>query len=271
MCAFNLKLKNPSPVPVVCIGTVKNVIQGHIPKRLCNRPFNAEDYRCGFELATPLGVESLGETVIVNGHCYTRSTDKASPDYYQTISGRQFISSGLFLIPKNTSASYRLDETFSPAMTLSALHQELYKRIKRPYAFAAFIEFDALHCTAIAKAPIHEQNIFEHQSDYYSKAPQVFNNVSAYVVSAAADYHTKNNELTPLLKSMQAVLYKNPFEKQQGLTMHAHGVTLHHALNQESNITPDLVDNTWHIFTEKSQVKSVQGDVFIIGDMTRVE
>jgi len=87
------------------IGNVSDVIHANIPKEVTAKRYNAKDFKMAFEIATPKTVASLGDTVIVNGYCYTTSTDVTSLDYGRTISGHEFITGGVFLIPLNALPS----------------------------------------------------------------------------------------------------------------------------------------------------------------------
>ena len=247
------------------IGTVADVIAGHVPGSLVHQKFRAADFKYGFELASPEDLTSLGEAVLVNNTCYATSTDQQSTNYLKTISGASFVTSGIFLIPNEAKPTYLIKQTFEPSCLLNDFYDALFAHIKRPFAFAAIVEFETLHGTFVAKTPIHEENIFEHTASYYTCAPQTLSDVPTFLVGAVADYSDRKQ--ASLLEKLEVVLYRNPFDKQHSLTAHAHGITLKQGVKHVAEITPTLVDETLHVFADQSRIKSVHGEIFTIGAM----
>lgn len=248
------------------IGSVKDVIAGHVAPSLAKKYYQAADYQYGFELASPKGLNSLGEAVLVNGHCFTRSTDKHSKHYLQTISGPTFLTSGLFVIPKGGQETYHLYKVFAIPLSLAVLYDKLYAIIEQPFVMAGFVEFTQLHCTAIAKPPIYDEPIFNYRQQYYPHLPQILRHQPTFIVGAVADFvHSKEKFL---LQQMEVVLYHNPFETMQGLTTHTHGLTLKHRLEKTNEITPEQVKEVWHVLADTSLVSSVRAEIYVIGEVT---
>ena len=247
------------------IGTVADVIAGHVPEELAKRKFSAVDYKYGFELASPEGMSSLGEAVLVNNFCYSTSTDQLSTNYLKTISAQSFATSGIFLIPNDAKPTYLIKQTFESSCLLNDVYDALFAKIKQPFAFAAIIEFETLHGTFVAKAPIHDENIFEHKASYYPFAPQILVDVPAFLVGVVANYG--DSRLASLLKKLEVVLYRNPFDKEHSNAAHAHGITLKQHVIRSDAIMPEIVDKTLHILADQSRIKSLHGEIFTIGDL----
>lgn len=262
---LQLTFLHKNPVAAGHIGTVSDVIAGRIQEDLRHRRYKASDFQYGFELASPESISSIGEAVIANGYCYTNSTEQQSPQYYQTITGQDFVTSGVFLLPNNVRPNYVIEEDFSPPLKLNLFYGQLFKEIGQPFAFAGFFTFAELSMTAIAKPPITEENIFTNSKSYYPFASRLTQNEPAFLVGVVADYKNKNHE--KVLKSLEVVLYNNPYDKQDSLTAHAHGITLKQAINEVKDINPDVVDKTVHVFAERSTIQRIKAELFVIGSM----
>ncbi len=269
MISLDLKTIHPKPIKAGHIGTVSDVIAGVIPNAFIHQQFNASDFQFGFEMASPNGMLSLGESVLVNGYCYTCSTNINSPTYLQTIAGKKFTTSGIFLIPLKAKPNQTLNQIIQPSVMLTEIYDALYTAIQRPFAFAGFFDFAPLHATAIAKPPIHQQNIFKHSKTYYPNPEQHLPKASTFMVGAMADYTNHNNE--PLLKELEVVLYRNPFEQSHTITTHAHGMTLKKTITTPQDITPDVVDKTFHIFSNQSFVTHLNIAIFWIESMENMD
>jgi hypothetical protein len=264
---FKLTLTPTGAKPIIAahIGSVVDVIAGHVPNPLKEQRYSAHDYQYGFEIASPENFESLGEAILVNGYCFSRSTNSHASDFYKTLSGENFVTSGIFLIPLNAKPTYQVDVQFDKVCSLDKLYHELFAQIKQPFALTGFVNFTQLHIAAIAKPPIHDQNIFDHAAMYYPFPSELLTEGSAFIVGAVADYN--DPKLKSILNQLEVVLYRNPFDKQHALTTHAHGVTLNQDIKQVSDITPAVVDEVIHVFSDKSELTSFRGEIFVIDAM----
>lgn len=265
---INLQKRTGQAISAGYIGSVSNVIQGSVPAALTTKRFQADKCLYGFELASPQSIESMGEAVIVNGYCYTTSTDSNSSRYGQTIHGSSYYTSGLFFIPRGALPSYTCQKVFIPPMTLESLFNDIYAEVKHPFFISGLFEFKFLECTAIAKAPIVNENIFENQALYYPNAPLQLKTVQVFLTGAVADFNSNIGLEKKLLDSLNVVLYHNPFEKKKHtLTTHSHGVTLCQPVKSIQEISPERVGKTIHVFSTTSFLSSMQAEIYLVGSM----
>ena len=263
MLKLNLEATANAPVTIGHIGKIANVIEGHVPDALKKMPFyQAHDYQCGFALASPDGLDSLGEALLVNDYCFTTSTKKHAASYLNLIYGKEFITPAFMLSPKEAKPTYRIKERFVLPQSLNEVYLHLYEKIKRPFVIAGFIEFAQLKGTHIAKPPIYHENIFAHKSAYYPEASQTYQNAYAYVVGGVANFNTCDN--LKLNKDLSFILYQNPFDKQETITTHEHGLLLKKKITEVKNIKPDSIHKTVHIYSKDSLIKSIRGEIFVI-------
>jgi hypothetical protein len=244
------------------IGSVVDVIAGTIPNELANCQFKASNFKYGFELASPDDILSMGESVIVNNTCFATSTNPKSANYLQTISGNQFVSSGLFIIPNSAKPTHLINQNLNVPLSLYDYYHKLFQSIKQPFAFAGFFKFSQLQTTTIAISPISNKNIFENKELYFPHPPQTEKDTYTFLVGAVANYKDESN--STLLNQLEVVLYNNPFDKTQNLTTHAHGITLNKIITNICEITPDIVNKTSHIITEKSFLNAIDVEIFAI-------
>jgi len=66
-------------------GCVKDVIEGKIAKETKSRYIDARRYNIGFGCASPIDCRSLGDSLLVNDRCYTKSTQQDSELYQKII------------------------------------------------------------------------------------------------------------------------------------------------------------------------------------------
>jgi len=263
---MNIIPTHAKPITVGHVGSIEDVLAGHINPSLIKQRLSAADFQYGFELASPEDALSLGESLLVNNRCFTTSTNPQSVDYLQTITGDTFVTSGFFLIPKSEKPTFKIKETLTTPLTMSEYYNTVYHTVKQPFAFAGFFTLSQLHMTAIEKTPIYEEAIFEHTSAYFPHPPIIQSNVTVFLVGIVADYDdTKNNDL---LNKLQVVLYQNPFDKTQTLTAHAHAITLNKNIDKVESIHPDMVEKTVHVLSDQTELSALNVEIFTIDGMT---
>ncbi|MFZ2960905.1 MAG: hypothetical protein WA705_28840 [Candidatus Ozemobacteraceae bacterium] len=249
------------------IGSVVDVMAAKLPDSLSNRKFLAAEFSSGFELASPRDKYSLGEALIVNGLCYATSSDKSSPDYNHTISGREFVTGGMFVIPQGVEPSQKCSfKADGPPLSLMNFYSELYAAIRQPVIFVGIMECATFHGTAIGKPPINGEAIFDHKSEYFPN-PEVRNtNVNALVMGVLTNFD--DPELSEINKQLEVVLYKNPLDSDSTLSNHAHVLTLKQSVSKVEDIRPDLVERVLHLFADGTGIRSIQVDIYTIRDLT---
>jgi len=265
MEALKIKSTGAGPSRLAYIGSVVDVIKAHLPENLADKRFSAADFAAAFELGTPQNKHSLGECVVLNGQCYTTSTDKNSSDYYKMIHGDTFMTSGIFILPKNNKPTHQINQTFLKSCDILALYEQIYSTVKQAFAFVGTVTFENLHSTAICKAPIDGNNIFEHKAEYYAKPERREKNTKAFIMGVMTDFaQTEQSEVN---QELEVVLYRNPFDVSQALTHHAHILTLKSTAKKWQDITPKDADCSLHLFADGSSVKEINIDIFVISGL----
>lgn len=239
------------------IGTVQDVIEGAISKEQMSKKIKADAFAYGFELATPYEQSSLGESIIVNGQCYTTSTDEKSPAYGQVIHGQKFIPGGVFLIPHNTQPTHKALLS-NQTISCNEFYSKLYQQVKKPYTFVGLFRFKTICATAISKPPIHNKNIFLNKESYYTFPEIKLQNVFAFVIGVVAP--KEDLEKTHL----ETVLYNNPFDKKSSFVFHSHTLLLHHPIQDIQSIAPQNVNYCLHLLSEGTSIQMVNVDLFTI-------
>jgi len=263
-----MKIKNEKHnnfLDLMAIGTVEDVITGQIRDDLKKKVFDATNYQHGFELASPHGINSLGEAVLTNGKCYATDTDTSSKTYLKTIADTKFYTSGMFIIPKDIkhSAEFELNNK----LNYEDFTNTLFKETQSALSFCALAYFETLSAGYITKAPVYGENIFINHKTYYKKPKLILHNVNAYIIGAITDF--KNKDLDDANSTMRVVLYNNPDNKTTNITSHTHGITLTQDVDSFTEITPDIVDKTLHIYQEGTVIKSAHGIIFKIKEIKK--
>jgi hypothetical protein len=243
------------------IGSVEHVIAGNLPPEITSRRYRASDFTCGFELATPENINSMGEAVIVNGLCFTNSTDHTSKQYTQSISGKEFTAGGVFLIPHTAHPSHLL--TIDDCVSMPHCYQTIHSNIPEPLAFAGIFHFSHFHGAAIGKPPIHGDNIFTHQKEYYPNPDIHLENTWGFVVGVLSDWKGPeefNNQL-------KTVLYKNPMDVDGPFIHHAHVLILNQKITSVEEILPSTVDLVLHLFMDGTSILSGKAEIFTIKEI----
>ncbi|MFN7096494.1 MAG: hypothetical protein ACK4PR_02875 [Gammaproteobacteria bacterium] len=249
------------------IGSVADVIAGRLPTKLATRRFSAPDYAYGFELASSTDKYALGEAIIINDICYTTATNKEAASYFQLTTSQDFITGGIFIIPRDCNPGYIADYHMQ-AHTLSFedFYLKLYQAVKKPLAFVALVEFDHFHSVAVGRPPINDKPIFDNMDYYYPFPPTLENAVSALVIGALTDYN--DPALASINKQLGVVLYHNPMDdKIFPLTHHAHALTLNQMPTSLLEVTPAMAKQVRHLLIENSTIRSIHADVYPIHAM----
>ncbi|MDQ7825160.1 MAG: hypothetical protein RDV48_20325 [Candidatus Eremiobacteraeota bacterium] len=252
------------------IGSVADVIAARIPEALLSRKFRAADYHYGFELASPRDIYSLGEALMVNGICYANSTDSSSPDYNRTISGPEFVTGGMFLVPHAVEPSHRVNyQAGDSPLALMDFFDALYGRLRHPAVFVGVAEFAEVHGTVIGKPPIDGKAIFEHKEDYYPFPEIRSNEVPAFIIGAFTDY--REARFGEINAQLEVVLYKNPFDADTALSSHTHALTLKRRVEKIEETGPEKADRVLHLFTGGTAIRSVRADIYTVSGLDDYE
>jgi len=248
------------PVAALMIGSVVDTLAGRVDPRLCKQRFRATDYAFGFEAASPKELSSVGESVLVNGTCYATSTEEGSLDYGKVIWGSEFVTGGMFLLPKGVQPTHRLNLT--APMQFDQLCHRIYQGVQRPVAFVGIWESETLYTMAIGKPPIHGRPIFENREYYFPMPPQTLRGTHAFVMGVMTFYGDKQWQI--LNKNLEVVLYKNPFDREFSLSSHTHCLVLKSEVTQIDQVIPTVVERCLHVFTDKTTVKKAHLNLYAL-------
>ncbi len=238
------------PTDALAIGSVVDTIAGRIDPKLSMRRFLAADYSFGFEAASPKNLVSIGEAVLVNGICYATSTEEESAEYREVIWGNEFVTGGMFLLPKHALPTHQL--ILTERMQLEHLYQEIYRNVQRPVAFVGMWESETLYTATIAKPPIHGLPVFENRDYYFPTPHQTLYGQHCFVMGLITSHN--EGQWNDLNKQLEVALYKNPYDGEFSLSSHTHCLILKSEQSIE-NITPEVVERCLHVFTDKTIMK----------------
>lgn len=244
------------------IGSVEDVIAGRINPDLLTKRYHARDYECGFEIASPRDFNYLGDSVMCHDMLYTYNPNQSDAQFRQCIYGEEFVTSGIFLIPKTATPTHTLAQTFAKPIEIGQFYEELYTHCQAPVAVSGIIEYANLNVTGIGRPPIHNENIFENKEIYYPYENTRLKNKSAFIVACMTDFNER--KFHDINQSLKIVLYHNPLDVQTGLNSHTHLITLHSRVEDAKQITPEQVDNCYHMFVDDTLVTSVNLKIYRI-------
>lgn len=250
------------PTSVYATGNVINVINGVAPGK--SDWISLNGFKAGFEAGSPSEREGIGEFVSFNGVGYAKST-KPGDTYYTMVHGPRVITNGAVFIRNDASASFRF--RVDAPMTLEALYERVHAQAERPVCIVGTGVWDRYHGTAISKAPVEGENIFDERDSYYSWPPVDRKQVAAGLMGCIANLSDLNDK--SLRKGLGAVLYDNPFDPPKGLVAHSHTLELNRTLSSAAEIRPEHAVDVHHIFQD-SVIASGAFDVYAIGEFVNL-
>ncbi len=237
----------------MCLNDIHDVIRGEKPEHPEHLWIDAGPYICGVGNGSFDTINGIGESVIVNGIAYVKTTDKTHNNYYTILHGKTFLTTWVFMLGKGSNPHYRIMGNTSPTLALTDLYQQIYNETQQPFLITGKIHCETLNATAIAKAPIDGEDIFKHENIYYPQKTEL-NNVHGIVVGVVADMSKLTGELA---EKMNKVVYFNPLEGKPGvLTTHEHALIL----NDNSKV------DVLHVFPQMVLL-DFDLDVYLISDI----
>ncbi|HSX11831.1 MAG TPA: hypothetical protein VLF94_08965 [Chlamydiales bacterium] len=254
-----------SPVAAIAIGTVTDTLKGVIDPKLKKKRFRASDYSFGFAGGSPREITSIGESVLVGGVCYATSTDIESPDYGKVIHGPEFVTGGMFLLPKGALPTHLL--TLSESMKFEDLISEIYHSVQRPVAFVGLWDSEILSTMAIGRAAIDGLPIFENRDYYFPKPLQTLQKVRCFIMGVATSFG--DAQWKSLNKQLEAALYNNPLDRQGALTSHTHCVVVNKDVARIENVHPGVVQACYHVFADKTTLSNAHLNLYTLDRVVR--
>jgi hypothetical protein len=248
------------------IGSVTDVINGRMESTLNQKIFHAPDYKHGFEVASPINIHSIGESLLTNGLCYTNST--AAKNKHSLLYGEDFVTNGIFLIPKSARPNAVLKGDWSKnPIPINALYETIQNKFKTPFTFVGLIRYQQINTFAISKAPVYNEHIFTHEAEYYADGPEFFDSpTDGFIMGAAANYN--DQQFSSLHKKLRVVLYDSPLDRKAGLlSMHAHTLLLNNPIEDPTHITPKDVLSVKHVLSKQTFISHCEVDIYLIKDL----
>lgn len=248
------------------LGKIQDVLSGNVKRDSAGKTHNAADFAYGFELGTPKNIESLGESVLVNGYCYATSSDENSIEHNELICGPTFHAGGMFFIPHEARPTHQavLDKG-GGVLKCNDFYQSVYDTIKEPFAFVGILHLEALHGFAISKPPIYGKNIFENRSEYF-RNPEIFDN-HRFVFAIGVVANFKEVKEAKLKKELEHVLYRNPLDKDAALSYHSHALALKYQVGSYDEIKPNAADKCLHLLSDGTRIASGGIDIFTFKEL----
>ncbi|MCP3944056.1 MAG: hypothetical protein GY710_21610 [Desulfobacteraceae bacterium] len=248
------------------IGSVNYVIKGVVPDKLKNKRFSASKVQYGFELASPQGIYNMGECILLNDILYSSRTDQTRNERDPLMWGPEFVTSGIFLIPKEAQVNYTADYcSIDDYISMNTLYRMLYEKIDSPFTVVGCAELSYLRGGAISYAPIKEENIFDNRDKYYREEDFLDNNVNIAFMGVVSDM--KSDKYKKIKDKLDTVLYYNPFNKQTGkLITHTHALLLNRAIVDIEKISPHHATHVLHLMDD-SMIRYTRLKIFKINDM----
>jgi hypothetical protein len=238
-------------------GSIEDVIRGVPPASL--RPIALSTFRAGFEAGSPEDVESMGEFISFNGVGYFKSTNRGN-GYYQMRCGTKVITNGALFIGTESDPTFCIDVT--TPVTFEEFYRIVYELAGAPFCFTGAAVLRRYHATAVARAPIYGQNIFDHEDIYYSEPAVDDQEVPAAVMGCVARLDLIQDPMFSV--GLRTVLYSNPMERDAGLDSHTHVLRLSEPVRHTEEIVPANATDVHHLFRD-SMISTGHFGVFTIG------
>ena len=171
--------------PSVCVvGDVRARLDGRVPETLRALYLDAKRIAFGFGAGAIGGWEGLGDTVIIAGRAWARTTNKHSPRYYALVANRYFQTNALAYVPPGREAYTRLP------LEANRSAQQTWAALARAYpagaVFAGHVRFAPLSTIAIAEPATGGVSVLKHAARFYTRPMETRREGWAYVVGAAA-------------------------------------------------------------------------------------
>lgn len=249
------------PATIVTAGSVVDVLEGRPPGQ---RWIDVSTTAAGFEAGSPKGLSSIGEMVSFNGIAFTRSTAEGA-EHGTLLTGDQLLSNGAAFLPADARPTWRA-EIGSP-LALQEVYAAIYAELGQPFFVVGVLDFEGARVTAITRAPVYGEKIFDHREQYYANGNRDIETVQLAIVGCAARLEEVDDATRD---GLGAVLYDNPFAEKSAMMAHTHALELTQRIEHQVEITAELGADVHHLFDD-SLVSSGTLDVYVIGGFEPVK
>ena len=285
--------KEGDSVDLELIGSVGDVLNGTIREELETKSWDASSFSSGFGAASVAGIEAYGESMVVNGHVFARSTDSESPNFYSTQVASKFVSPALICLPSSAAPAFRLEYRGGKnsgggggdgqeGMSLSRFVNDVYYQTRTPLYFQGRARFLRADVWALSEAPMKGKRLPDHKS-FNMNPGAVLQDCEAFITGVVA---MEGGQDSP--QSMQDVMFQRMFYKaymtsgdddatnavakevletmKKPIFCHAHVLHLREPVREAQEVTPDKVVGVWHLNAD-SRLELAELEVFPIGGL----
>ena len=232
----------PAAIDFLVCGSVQDVIAGNAPGE--GDWLDVSGTLAGYEAGSPLGRNSIGEMISFNGHVYARSTEAGSPLKGKLLHGSSLITNGAAFLPAGAKPFLTIEVT--EPIDLQTLYQNVFARTDKPFCIVGTGRFSSARVTSITRPPIHGEALFDHRDTYYADGEWTLTDTPMAIVGCGAVLSEVNSP--DAQEALAAVLYQNPGEPAQDLTVHTHALELARDVDRAADVSPADAVMVHHLF-----------------------
>jgi len=183
---------------------------------------------------------------MLNGMIYSARTDISRTERDPLMWGPEFVTSGIFIVPKDTPVSYNATYfSIDNELTLVELYKSIYEELKTPFAVVGCLELEKINAEAITRAPIENENIFKNAKKYYEEEEYTDTDVNIAIMAVVSD--PGDESIRSLNQELSSVLYYNPFADKNNLLTHTHGLLLNKPIIDIEKVHPKHGKEVFHV------------------------
>lgn len=267
MSLLNLKELGYFPITIEVWGDIHDILQGVIKNERQKTPVDALHYTTGFGAASPIGLNSEGESILLNDLCFSTLTNSTEEEYRKTVNNPSFFSGFYTLLPKKSPPSYKTNDT-QLAVNFSDFLEILYKKTKTSVAWSAILHCPQIQMMLLKKAPIYKESIFDHKDEYLDS---ITITTPSWVYMTGILTNKSQPSLMKLNQKQKCIYYENPLDDSANITSHTHGLVLKNKVFTSSQITPDICSLAGHILTTNTEISFIKTlQIYVVGDIKKL-
>ena len=258
-----VKVFNESANTLYYVGETENIRNGLIDPRLKDQPLEAKDYLFGMEFASPHGLNSAGDSVIIADNCFATSTESDPRKHLSLIYGPKIYTPKFIALKKDAepNGSIRLKKK----MPLIDFYSEILEKVNFPHiALVGLMKLEDAHVNSLHHPPIHGKSFSNEKKHYYPFPSKVINNVFGLY----AGFLTSNTttKLKGRFKKFISEYSNNSLEANSRARL----MTLSSKHYDYNIIDPLAATQVWRLLQEHSVISEFKGDYFLIDDFKHV-
>ena len=258
-----IKTINDNTNTLYYVGEEHNIENGLIDPRLKDQPLEAKDYLFGMEFASPQGIDSVGEAIIIANNCFATSTDKDPKKHLSVIYGPKVYTPKFIALKKNASPNGYI--RCKSKMPIIDFYSQIHNAIEHSQiALVGLAKFDTAYVNASHHPPIHGKS-FQSEKKHYFPFPskKIHNCFGVYVGLLTSKKSSKTKD--------RFRRYIDEYSDSSiDINVRSHLMILSTKHYEYNIIDPEAVTQVWHIFNEHSVISEFKGDFFLIDDLKHI-